>query len=86
METEAQMRALECRLLAHGDDLPWTALLIDNANCGVVAEKRQVAETIIWLTYSKSDRLWWIVWQDDRLRKLGYSESRRKDSGGLSSS
>ena len=79
------MRSLEQKMLAHSDDTPWTGLLMvdpktdEQEDCGAIIEKRVVAETTVWLTYSKPDCLWWIVWQDDRLRKLGYGEPRRKD-------
>jgi hypothetical protein len=79
-----QLHSLEQRMLAHSDNAPWTALLMVNPetgeqeNCGVIIEKRLVAENAVWLTYSKADHLWWIVWQDDHLRKWGYNEERRK--------
>lgn len=87
--TKVQMRSLERKLLAHSDDTPWTGLLMvdpetgEQENWGAIVDKRLVAKNTVWLTYSKIDRLWWIVWQDDRvsqrLRKWGYGESRRQE-------
>lgn len=81
---ETQIRALERELLALVDKPQHGLFFIDpetgeQENHGVIIKKQMVADTTVWLTYSKADRLWWIVWQDDRLRKLGYGESRRKD-------
>ena len=47
-------------------------------HCGVIAKKRAINKTTVWLTYDESNRLWWIVWQDDRLRKFGFVEARRE--------
>ena len=47
-------------------------------HCGVVASKRTVGKITVWLTYDEASRLWWIVWKDDRLRKVGFVEARRE--------
>lgn len=46
--------------------------------CGVIAKKRTIGKTTVWLTYDKTNRFWWIVWQDNRLRKMGFVEARRE--------
>ena len=46
--------------------------------CGVIAKKRVIGKTTVWLTYDEPNRFWWIVWQDDRLRKVGFVEARRE--------
>lgn len=48
-------------------------------NCGVVAKKRTIGDILVYLTYDEPNRFWWIVWKDDRLRKIGFAESRRED-------
>jgi hypothetical protein len=82
--TEAQMLLLEREMFALVVGPQHGLFFIDpdtgeQANHGVIIKKRTVADATVWLTYSKADRLWWIIWQDDLLRKLGYDESRRKD-------
>lgn len=47
-------------------------------NCGVINHKRTVGDITVWLTYDEPNRMWWIVWKDDRLRKAGYTEARRE--------
>ena len=47
-------------------------------SCGVIAEKRTIGDTTVWLTYDEPNHTWWIVWKDDRLRKLGYTLARRE--------
>jgi hypothetical protein len=47
-------------------------------DCGVIASKRMVGKITLWLTYDAANRFWWIVWKDDRLRKVGFVEARRE--------
>jgi hypothetical protein len=47
-------------------------------HCGVIAKKTTIGKITVWLTYDEPNRLWWIVWQDDRLRKVGFIEARRE--------
>lgn len=47
-------------------------------NCGVITKKRAVGKITVWLTYDASSRFWWIVWKDERLRKVGFVEARRE--------
>lgn len=46
--------------------------------CGTVAQKRMIGDIMVWCTYEAPKRMWWIVWQDTRLHKLGFSEARRE--------
>lgn len=48
-------------------------------NCGVIAKKRTIGDTLLYLTYDEPNRFWWIVWKEDRLRKIGFVEDRRED-------
>ncbi len=48
-------------------------------NCGTIAKRRTIGDVPTWLTYDEANCMWWIVWKDDRLRKIGYIEGRRKD-------
>lgn len=50
----------------------------ERENCGTIAARRTIGRVPLWLTYDEVKRMWWIVWQDDRLRKAGYAKSRRK--------
>ena len=47
-------------------------------HCGVIAKKRKIGNVTVWLTYDEPNRFWWIVWKDDRLRKVGFHEARRQ--------
>jgi len=47
-------------------------------NYGLIVKKRSVGSVPLWLTYDASNRMWWIVWQDDRVRMEGYREPRRE--------
>lgn len=47
-------------------------------HCGVITKRRDVGDVTVWLTYDQQSQLWWIVWQDDRLRKMGFVEARRE--------
>ena len=47
-------------------------------HCGAIAKKRTIGKLTVWLTYDATNYLWWIVWQDDRLRKVGFIEARRE--------
>jgi len=47
-------------------------------HCGAIAKRRDVGDVTVWLTYDESNRFWSIVWQDDRLRKMGFVEARRE--------
>jgi len=51
---------------------------VQSDHCGVIAKKRAIGKTTVWLTYDEPNRFWWIVWQDDRLRKVGFVEARRE--------
>jgi hypothetical protein len=46
--------------------------------CGAIAKKRMIGDTTVWLTYDEPGRMWWIVMQDDVLRKIGFIEARRE--------
>jgi hypothetical protein len=46
--------------------------------CGTIAKKRTIGDTIVWLTYDGPGRMWWIVMQDETLRKIGFIEARRE--------
>jgi hypothetical protein len=50
----------------------------ETTNCGVITKKRVIGEILVYLTYDEPSRMWWIVWKDDRLRKLGFIEARRE--------
>ncbi len=47
-------------------------------NCGTITKKRLVGDIPVWLTFDEGQRMWWIVWKEDRLRKIGYVEARRE--------
>lgn len=47
-------------------------------HCGVIAKKRVVDKTTVWLTYDEPSRFWWIIWQEDELCKVGFVEARRE--------
>jgi hypothetical protein len=47
-------------------------------HCGVIAKKRTIGKITVWLTYDQPNRFWWIVWKDERLRKIGFVEARRE--------
>lgn len=47
-------------------------------NFGVITKKRKVGDADVWLTYDELHSMWWIVVQDDHLRKIGYIEARRE--------
>ena len=49
-----------------------------SGRCGAIAKKRMIGTITVWLTYDATNCLWWIVWQDDRLRKVGFIEARRE--------
>jgi hypothetical protein len=53
-------------------------------DCGIIANKRDVGEYPVWLTYQRmegeAEGLWWIIARCERRRrtiKLGYTEERR---------
>ena len=50
----------------------------ERENCGVITKRRTIGDIPMWLTYDEVSRMWWIVWQDDRLRKADYIEARRE--------
>jgi hypothetical protein len=43
-------------------------------NCGTILDRRVIGGVPVWLTHD--DDAYWIVWQDDRLRKMGYTKAR----------
>ena len=47
-------------------------------HCGIIAKKRLIGKITVWLTYDEPNRFWWIVWKDERLRKVGFVEARRE--------
>jgi hypothetical protein len=50
----------------------------ERENCGVITRKRAIGDIPLWLTFDAPNRMWWIVWRDDRIRKAGYVEGRRE--------
>ena len=84
MGVEDQILQLERDLLTLVDGPQRSLRLVDpetgfQEDRGVIIHKRLVDDLTVWLTYSKVNRLWWIIWQDDRLRMLGFRDTRRKD-------
>lgn len=51
-------------------------------DCGVVAAMREIGTAAIYLTYSESDQVWWIIVLEKPrgLWKLGYLLNRREDA------
>ena len=47
-------------------------------HCGVITKTRTIGKITVWLTYDAPNHFWWIVWQADRLRKIGFIEARRE--------
>ena len=59
----------------------------ERENCGIIAQKREVGGVTVYLTFTEpvepadgDEGMWWIVWQDGRLRlhKMGYVVERRE--------
>jgi hypothetical protein len=46
-------------------------------SCGTIVKRRFLGSTPVWLTYDDSQAMWWIVWKDARVRKIGYRDARR---------
>ena len=77
------MRSLEREMYALVDGPQHALVTVDpetgeQEQHGVIIKKRTVADITVWLTYSKTDRMWWITWERDRLWKMAYVEARRK--------
>lgn len=49
----------------------------EREDCGAIVKRRVIGDIPLWLTYDEPNRMWWIVWKDEHVRKAGYGEARR---------
>lgn len=58
--------------------------MLDGRNYGIITHRNELGRFKLWMTYSESDRMWWIVIVEDPndgdgliSHNIGYREPRR---------
>jgi len=74
---EAKIRALWRVFRTLPDRPQYEVGTADGVSFGVIVKKRKVGGDTVFLSFRKSDRVWWISWvHDGRTMRMGYDEPR----------